>query len=61
MHGYLGVMKMLNSGNIGAECIKQVASKGTNEIISRLAQKLKNQSGNLMAGYSRMHNRHNRS
>ncbi|MGO0116980.1 YhhA family cyclophane-containing RiPP [Citrobacter freundii] len=52
---------MLNSGNIGAECIKQVASKGTNEIISRLAQKLKNQSGNLMAGYSRMHNRHNRS
>jgi hypothetical protein len=38
MHGYLGVMKMLNSGSIKAECIKQVASKGTNEIISRLAK-----------------------
>lgn len=52
---------MLNLGGIGTECIKQVASKGTNEIVSRLSQKLKNQSGHLMAGYSRMHNRHNRS
>ncbi|MGL0931351.1 YhhA family cyclophane-containing RiPP [Vibrio vulnificus] len=52
---------MLNPGKIGAECIKQVASKGSNEILTRLAQKLKNHSGNLMAGYSRMHNRHNRS
>ncbi|CFR13189.1 YhhA family cyclophane-containing RiPP [Yersinia enterocolitica] len=52
---------MLNAGEIGAECIKQVASRGTNGIISRLAQKLKNQSDNLISGYSRMHNRHNRS
>ncbi|WP_370640086.1 YhhA family cyclophane-containing RiPP [Buttiauxella sp. S04-F03] len=52
---------MLNAGKIGAECIKLVASKGTNGIISRLAQKLRNQSDNLMVGYSRMHNRHNRS
>ena len=52
---------MLISSELKAEYITQVANKNTNEIISRLAQKLKNQSGNLMAGYSRMHNRHNRS
>lgn len=52
---------MSNLGKVTAECIKQVASKGSNEIVSRLAKKLINHSGNLMAGYSRMHNRHNRS
>lgn len=52
---------MLNLSKISAACVKEIAEKSTNKILSRLAQKLKSQSDNFMVGYSRMHNRHNRS